>query len=62
MILRFCAEVLEDRLLPVALHVVPVLDLTVSNGVVDAIAWGLRVRECLVADEEIKVLDSPLGC
>lgn len=36
-ILRLAAEVLEDTLLPVALHVVPVVDLTVANGVVEGV-------------------------
>lgn len=59
-ILRFCPQVLEDRLLPVPLHVVPVLNLTMPNRIVHAISRGLRVRQGLIADEEIKVFNTPL--
>lgn len=61
MVLGLRTEVLEDRLLPVPLHVVPVLDLPMADGVVDAIAGGLRVGDRLVADEEVEVLDAALG-
>ena len=61
MIFRFRSEIFEDRLLPVPLHVVPVIYLTVSDGVVDAISGSLRIRNSFVADEEIKVLDAALG-
>ena len=37
MILRFAAQVLEDTLLPVAFHVVPVVNLSVANRVVEGI-------------------------
>ena len=51
-------HVLEDALLPVSLHVVPVLDLAMADGVVDAIARGLSVGECFIAYEEVEVLDA----
>jgi hypothetical protein len=60
MVLRLRAQVLEDRLLPEALHVVPVINHPVPNGIVHAIARRPRVRKCLIADEEVEVLDSPL--
>ena len=62
MIFRLSPEVLEDRLLPVPLHVIPVLYLTMPDRIVDAISWGLRVREGFVADEEVEILDAALGC
>lgn len=40
---------------------VPVLNLPMTNGIVYAIAWRLRVRKCLVADEEVEVLNPALG-
>ncbi len=60
-VLGLRTKVLEDRLLPIPLHVVPVLDLTVADGVVDAIAGGLGVGEGFIADEEVEVLDASLG-
>ena len=62
MILRFCAEVLEDRLLPVALHVVPVINHAMADRIVHAVAWCPRVCECLIADEEVEIFDPSLGC
>ena len=61
MVLWLRAQVLEDRLLPVAFHMVPVLNLPMTNGIVHAIAWRLRVRKCLIADEEVEVLNPALG-
>ena len=43
MVLGLCTKILEDRLLPIPLHVVPVLDLAVADGVVDAIAGSLGI-------------------
>jgi hypothetical protein len=60
MVLRLRAEVLEDRLLPVSLHVIPVVDLTMANRVVDTISWRLRISKCLVANEEVEILDPAL--
>ena len=57
-VLGLCTQVLEDRLLPVSLHVVPVLDLAMADGVVDAVARGLSVGECFIAYEEVEVLDA----
>jgi hypothetical protein len=60
MIFRLSPEVLEDRLFPVPFHVIPVLNLTMTNRIVDTVSRGLRVCECLIADEEIEVFDSSL--
>ena len=60
MILRLSPEILEDGLFPVPLHIVPILNLTVPDGVVNTISGSLRIRKCLVADEEIEILDSSL--
>ena len=61
MVLGLCTKVLEDRLLPIPLHVVPILDLTVADGVVHTITGGLGVGEGFVADEEVEVLYAALG-
>ena len=55
-------HVLKDGLFPVSLHEIPVLNLAMTDGIVYTVAWSLRVCERLVADKEIKVLDSSLGC
>lgn len=60
MIFRFGTEVLEDCLLPVSFHVIPVVNHSVSNGIVNAISRRFSVCKGLVADEEIKVFDSTL--
>lgn len=61
MILWLRSQILEDRLLPIALHVIPVVNHAVSDGVVDAISWGFSVGQRFIANEEIKVLYTPLG-
>lgn len=61
MIFGLCPQILEDRLLPIAFHVIPVINLSMSNRVIDSIAWGFRVRERLVADEEVEIFDTALG-
>ena len=60
MVLRLGAEVLEDRLFPVAFHVIPVVDLTMTNRVVDTVSWRLSIGERFVTDEEVEVLDPAL--
>ena len=61
-VLRFRTQVLEDRLFPVPFHVIPILNLTVANGVVDSIAGCLCICKGFVADEEVEILDAALGC
>lgn len=56
MVLRFRTQVLEDRLFPVSLHVVPVVNHAVSNGVVNVITRRLLVGDCFIANEEVKIL------
>ena len=57
MVLRLRPEVLEDCLFPVTLHVIPVIDLTMANRIVDTVSWRLRISKRLVADEKVEVLD-----
>ena len=61
MIFRFRSEIFEDRLLPVPLHVIPVLDLTMANGIVDAITRCLGIGKSFVSNEEVEVLNPALG-
>ena len=58
-VLGLGAEVLEDGLLPVLLHVGPVVDLAVTDGVGDLV--GLGGRDSLLADVEVEVLNTLLG-
>ena len=60
-ILRLCMKILEDGLLPITLHVIPVINLTMANWIIYAISGGFGVRERLVSDEEIEVLDATFG-
>ena len=60
MVLRLCAEILEDRLFPVPLHVIPVVDLTMANRVVDTVSRRLRISKRFIANEEVEVLDPSL--
>lgn len=62
MILRLCTQVLEYSLLPITLHMIPIINHAVANRVVDTISRCLGICECLVSDEEIEVLDTPLRC
>ena len=57
MVLRLCPEVLEDRLFPVTLHVIPVINLTMANRIVDTVSWRLCISKRLVANEKVEVLD-----
>jgi hypothetical protein len=59
MVFGFRAQVLEDSLLPVALHMIPVLDHAMSDRIMDTIC--LTVGESFVPDEEVEVVDPPLG-
>lgn len=43
MVLRFRSQILEDRLLPVSLHVIPIINLAMTDRVVYTVSWGLRV-------------------
>ena len=62
MVLRLSSQIFEDGLLPVTLHMVPVLDHTVADRVMHAVAWGLRVRQRLIANEEVEVFYSTFRC
>lgn len=62
MIFGLSPQIFEDRLFPVSFHIVPIIDHTVSDGIMNAITRCLRVRKGFVADKEIKVFDSTLRC
>ena len=55
-VFRFTAQVLEDGLFPVPLHPVPVVDLTVSDRVVDGV--GLLVSKGFVSNVKVQILNT----
>jgi len=58
-ILRLSTEVLEDDLFPHHLHVSPVIDLTVTNGIADLVALG--GGDSFLTDVEVEILDTLSG-
>ena len=60
MVLGFGAKVLEDRLFPVTLHVIPVVDHPMANRVVDTVPRRLGIGKRLVTDEEVEILNPAL--
>ena len=62
MVFWLCTKIFEDRLLPVPLHIVPVVDLTVADRVIYAIARRLGISNGLISDKEVEVFNTALGC
>ena len=60
MVLRFHMKVPKDRLLPIPLHVVPVLYLAVMDGLV-TIVRCLSIGNGLITNEEVEVLKPTFG-
>ena len=60
MVFGLCAKVLEDRLLPVPLHVIPVVYHTMTDRVVHAVPRRPLVCNGFITDEEIQVLYTTL--
>lgn len=55
MILWLRSKILEYRLFPVPLHMIPVVNHSMTNGIMDSVAWRLRVGQRFIADEEIEI-------
>lgn len=60
MVFGLDTKVLKNRIRPKSLHVIPVLDLAVSDGIVDAITGATTSGQSLITDEEIQVLGATL--
>ena len=60
MVFRLDSQVLEYRVGPEPLHLIPILDLAMPNWVVNAISGTVRSCKCFVTYEEIQVLCSSL--
>lgn len=58
MVLWLASQVLEQAMLPVSLHVIPIFNLAMSNRIVDLI--GLAVGQCFVTNVKVEVLDALL--
>lgn len=61
MIFRFSTKILEDRLFPVSLHMIPIIYHPMSDRIMYSIARSFGICESLVADEEIEVFDTSFG-
>jgi hypothetical protein len=55
-------QIFEDSLLPVTFHVIPVLNHTMSNRIVDTVSRCLRVGEGLISNEEVEIFNSTFRC
>lgn len=55
-VLRLSTKVFEYGLLPVALHMIPVVNHTMADGIVDTICLGISKR--FISDVKIEVLNS----
>lgn len=60
MILWLCPKILEDRLLPVPLHVIPVVYHAVTDWIMHPITGCLLVCDGFIANEEVEILDTSL--
>ena len=61
-ILRFRSEVLEDGLFPVPLHVIPVINHSMSDRIMYPVARRFGICQSFIADEEIEVFDPSFWC
>lgn len=57
-ILRFRSEILENGLFPISLHVIPVINHSMSDRIMYPITWGFSICQSFITDEEIEVFDS----
>jgi hypothetical protein len=62
MVFWLCSEILEDSLLPVPFHVVPIIDHSLPDGIIYSISWRLRICKRFVTDEEVKVFYTTFRC
>lgn len=58
MVFGLAPQVLENRVFPKPLHVIPVFNLSVSNGIVDRVGRAVGGSEGLVSDVKVQVLGS----
>lgn len=58
-ILGLATKVLKDTLLPVTLHMIPVVDLSVADRVIEGI--GLGISDSFVSNIEVQIFSTTLG-
>lgn len=58
-ILGLAAQILEDGLFPEPLHMIPVVNLAMTNGVVQSHCLGLCQR--FVSNVKVEIFDTTLG-
>lgn len=61
MVLWFRAQVLEDSLLPITLHMIPVINHSMPNRIMYTVSRGFRVCKSFIANEEVKIFYPPFG-
>jgi hypothetical protein len=59
MIFGLSSKIFEDRLLPIAFHMIPVVDHPMTDGSVDTIRFGMRVG--FITNIKIEIFDASLG-
>ena len=57
MILRLSAQIFKDGLLPISLHLIPILNHPMPNRIINTVR--LVVGESFVSNEEVEILDTP---
>ena len=57
-ILRLCPQILEDNLLPITFHMIPIINHSMADRIVNTISWRLLVRDSFVSNEEIQVFNT----
>lgn len=52
-------QILEDTLLPVSLHMIPILNHTMANRIMYSVCLG--ISHSLIADMKVEILDPSFG-
>jgi hypothetical protein len=62
MIFWLSSQIFEYCLLPVSFHMIPVINHSMTDGIVDTITRRLRICEGLISNEEVKVFYTAFRC
>ena len=58
MIFWFSPQILEDGLLPVSFHVIPIVNHSVPNWIVNAVTGRFHVSKSFITNEEVEVFNT----
>lgn len=58
MIFWFSPQILEDGLLPVSLHVIPIVNHSVPNWIVNTVTGRFHVGKSFITNEEVEVFNT----